>query len=78
MTNAATTDLPASQRVDCDEVMPSSWPVWGSIVDDVWVIEEAPGGQALPADEPDRLPDSLGDPATRLKAPARGWLGLAS
>ena len=73
VTNAATKDLPAAQRVDSDEVMPCSWPVWGSIVDDVWAIEEAPGDQALPADEPDRLPDSLGDPATWLCSVEERW-----
>ena len=39
-TVTADADLPACQRVCFSEPLPASLPVWGSILDDVWTIEE--------------------------------------
>ena len=42
VTDEATTRvaLPTAQRVTFDTVAPSSWPVWASIIDDLWSVEE--------------------------------------
>ena len=33
-------NLPADRKVTFDEAAPAEWPVWSSIIDDVWTIEE--------------------------------------
>ena len=44
LTDVVTTDagLPVQQRVHPDTVVPSTMPIWGSIVDDIWAIEHVP------------------------------------
>ena len=43
VTDRATEGLPADRQVRFDLAVPEDWPVWGSIVDDVWAIAEEPG-----------------------------------
>ena len=44
MTDATTAaaHLPEQQRVVRDRLCPEALPVWGSIIDDVWAVEEVP------------------------------------
>eukprot|EP00974_Lingulodinium_polyedra_P087508 8481733-Lingulodinium_polyedra.AAC.1 len=43
----AAAGLPESQRVHIDRLPPREFPLWGSIADDVWAVEElAHGGKA--------------------------------
>ena len=49
LTDTVTTDagLPQSHRVHPDFVVPSTFPLWGSIIDDIWALEHVDeGGQA--------------------------------
>lgn len=41
VTDRATRDLPPNRRVRPDEPIPDTFPLWGSIIDDMWVVEEA-------------------------------------
>ena len=40
VTDAATSKLPKDKKVAFDTTAPQEWPVWGSILDDIWTIEE--------------------------------------
>ena len=48
MTDAATAAarLPEAKRLVPDRLCPDALPVWGSIIDDVWTLEEVPPGGA--------------------------------
>ena len=48
ITDMATGDLDGSRRLVFGQAAPPVLPSWGSIMDDMWVLEEAPVGSELP------------------------------
>eukprot|EP00973_Karenia_brevis_P068062 9468911-Karenia_brevis.AAC.1 len=47
LTDKVTSDLPADKQVRIDREPPFSLPLWGSIEDDVWALEEALPGVSV-------------------------------
>ena len=76
---ASAADLPVDRRVRFGQVCPQELPVWGSIVDDFWTIEEQQPGEIDP-DSPaalwvDKFEEQLHKFGVPVHPDERGWRG---